>query len=456
MQMKVALAVGIAVCAAQAQVDERKFNVHGFMDMQVENQQFIGDGSMYSFIGLDEDFHARLEHVNLYFDFAPNEHVRSLAEIRFLTQRDGMAGLPGIITDIEFRAGATGSTVSDTTEPVVTGTYGIDAGSGGFFEWGGLSLERAWMQVMVHQALNFTLGLFLTPVGIWNEDHGSPVVTSVQTPYGFSFIPLFPNRQVGVMAHGCVFLGDVDLDYFLTASTGRTMMNITRFADVAVGGRVAAEWAPGKSWLQSLSGGFSGYSGMLRDRRAWQKISFAVDVFGDSASVAHDFGDGFSNPDNKQNWYETTIEARETALGLDFKYVALKSLTFQTEFLYQLLQNHLADDARTHTFDWYAMARYTMRPLKYLNVTPYAMFERMWANDGDNNPASWFAGNERMRGQVIDAFNVYTVGTNLNVFTNFTVKLEGNYIDARTSGVMKPYPDVWDMCTANVQFAVAF
>ncbi len=63
-----------------------------------------------------------------------------------------------------------------------------------------------------------------------------------------------------------------------------------------------------------------------------------------------------------------------------------------------------------------------------------AMFERMWCEDAVNNPASWFWGREDWSGQVMDAFNITTLGVNTNLFTNFTVKVEGSYIDAHTIG----------------------
>lgn len=454
------IAMLVAVSAAgvlMAQEEGRKFNVHGFMDMQLENQQFIGDGSMYEFIGLDEDWHVRLDHVNLYFDFTPNDRIRSMAEIRFLTQPDGIGGVPGIITNIRFQAGSGGNTVSDTSDPKQpTSTRVSDESTGGFLKWGGVSLERAWLQILFNQAFELTMGEFISPVGIWNEDHGSPVVTSVQSPYGFSFLPVFPTKQVGFVGHGNFFVRDLDLGYWLTLSTGRNSLAVTRLADLAVGARVKLEANPDLALLSSMAGGLSAYTGMLRDRTAWERISFTVDVFGDSAEQARDFGAGFSDPDNKDFSYTTELQARETALGADYKLEVLKGLTLQTEFLYQLLQNHLDNDAQTHTFDWYTMLRYKTRPWTHLTLTPYFMFERMWAVDGDNNPASWFSGNAQMRGQVVDAFTVWTVGANLTLFTNFTLKLEGNYVDCQTAGVMAPYPDIWDMCTFNAQFCVAF
>ncbi len=447
-----AAALTLGALSAPAQQGVRKFDLYGFMDISTEQMFFIGDGSMYEFIGLDEDMHVRLDHVNLYFDFRPNDWLRGLTEIRFLTQPLG-SGIPGVITDITFDPAGVRS--ADTTAPQPAPDQRVsDESTGGFFEWNGISLERAWIDIAFGQYFNLMIGQFVTPVGIWNVDHGSPVITPVQTPYAFSFIPVFPTSQVGFAGHGSVFVEEINLDYWLYISTGRAGLTLETARDVAVGGNVRADAQVEKPWLEEIAVGVSGYTGMLRDETSWARVTFTIDGF--NPNVDSQFGAGFSDPNYKQFYDETHIQARETALGVDLKARLFKGLTLQGEFLYQNLQNHLDNDALTHTFDWYALLQYKLWLGSRLSLTPYAMFERMWSVDAVNNPASWFWGREDWSGQVIDAFNITTLGLNLNLFTNFTVKAEGAYVNSHTVGAQGPYQDIWDACILSTQFVLAF
>lgn len=460
------LSLLVLLCATvlKAQEQAKKFDVHGFMDFSLTKDVYP-EGSMYYFIGLDDDIEFRLDHINLYFDFKPNSRLRGLTEIRVLTQPHGAGSVPGLITEIASRNGALGDTILvDTTAPRPPVNNSVaDPTTGVWVTWGGLSIERAWIEVMFNQHFNLCIGKYITPVGIWNVDHGSPVITSVQPPYMFSFLPLFPASQLGFMVRGIAFLGDIDLDYAVTMSTGRASINtssehplsdvgIDELSEVAVGGNVGATLPV---W-DGIEIGMSGYTGKLVDQTAWTKVEFVVDWASRDPSAAEQFSDGFSDPDNKEYYTETRIQAREILLALDLKVKALNGLTIQHETLYQQLQNQLANDAKTHTFGHYTLAEYRFRPAKKVAVTPYAMFQRLWAVDATNNPASWFAGREDWGGQVLDAFNVTTLGINVNLFTYFTTKLEWNYIDARGAGNQAEYQGLWDEHKLNAQFVLAF
>ncbi|MBD3241240.1 MAG: hypothetical protein GF331_11690, partial [Chitinivibrionales bacterium] len=204
------LLVILVYAALGAQEQAKKFDVHGFMDFSLL-KDIYPEQSMYYFIGLDDDVKFKLDHVNLYFDFKPNSRLRGLTEIRVLTQPHGVGSAPGLITEIQSRNSMTGtdSMMVDTTAPEPpTSTDVNDVASGGWLIWGGLSIERAWLEVMFNQYCNLRIGKYITPVGIWNVDHGSPAITTVQAPYMFSYLPLFPTSQLGFMVRGTAFLGD--------------------------------------------------------------------------------------------------------------------------------------------------------------------------------------------------------------------------------------------------------
>ena len=87
--------------------------------------------------------------------------------------------------------------------------------------WGGYTvIERAHLDWTDVSWLKVRVGNFFTPFGIWNVDHGTPTLISVQLP-GLIQTRVMPIRQTGIQIYGNTFSGDWELGYMATVSNGR-------------------------------------------------------------------------------------------------------------------------------------------------------------------------------------------------------------------------------------------
>lgn len=163
--------------------------------------------------------------VNLYMDAEPVPEWRSLIEVRFTT-------LPH---------GAERFTIANvSTERINTQVQDSSDATGGFLDQrlSGIILERAQIEWRPSDYANVRAGYFLTPVGIYNVDHGAPARLMLRPPL-FIVLGLFPERQTGVELYGRVHLLPWELSYSLYVSNGRTITAADLDEDKAIGGRVA-------------------------------------------------------------------------------------------------------------------------------------------------------------------------------------------------------------------------
>ena len=106
---------------------------------------------------------------SVYLDAKPAEAWRTLIEVRFTNAPHGLVenygGLAGAFKRVDTRQ--------------------FDPHGSGFNVpmWrGSIVLERAWTEWQPFQFLNVRVGNFFTPWGIWNIDHGSPTLITLQLP----------------------------------------------------------------------------------------------------------------------------------------------------------------------------------------------------------------------------------------------------------------------------------
>ena len=184
-------------------------------------------------------------HLNFYFDSQLAERWRALAEVRFTYEpQGGWRTNNGVVQHNDTR-------IADHTD--FTRDRAV----------GGLMIERAFIEYSAASWLSVQAGQFLTPYGIWNVDHGSPVIIGVSPPYIVG-ARLLPDSQVGLLGFGRVSLvDDLELSYALGLSNGRT--DLIPYEDLddnkAITGRLALTYRG----LGELTLGSTFYAGTTTD-----------------------------------------------------------------------------------------------------------------------------------------------------------------------------------------------
>jgi hypothetical protein len=237
--------------SAEASSDASRINVYGFAD--------FGFMAPLNHAGTFAAGHSTfaIGHLNMYFGADLGKGWRTLAEVRFLYLPHGndprlilsAGGAPTGNTFDQSNSARTDDTVYDPTQPSVQTPL----------KWGGIDIQRAYVEYTQSEYLTVRAGQFLTPYGIWNVDHGSPTVIGVHMPFAVA-AGLFPDRQTGLEIYGNLYLQDTQVGYHLTLSNGRGPVDSYMDLDnnKAVGGRM---FLKNDRLLGSFSLGASAYRG---------------------------------------------------------------------------------------------------------------------------------------------------------------------------------------------------
>jgi len=467
MRMSRLAIVAVLFASSLAISQEKKTSIYGFMDMST-TYRLIDDQSLMKTI-TPNDFYMGLDHVNIYFDLQPNANTRFLTEIGYQSKPLEYSNTVGQTLIADIYSMGTNTTIlkppQRARDNVVT-----SPGNGMVFEWGALSIERAWFEYSFSQAFNLRLGKFITPAGIWNVDHGSPAILTANQPYETGLIPLFPKSQIGMMETGRTFLGEVDLDYSVYLSGGRTEYDITKPSDLAVGANVGALLPV----LDGLELGVSAFNGKQQRVLSTQEIHVTVDSatvtamtiqtmmqlgvmnpFDPSVMAAvgtriqNYIAEQAANPENHTYTSTYTAKSRETDIGADFK-LTIKGFTLQSEVNHQRLYNLMDDDKLSTQTGFYFLGSYRIPVSPKIKLTPYVMFERITAKDADNNRQLYLSESN------VEGFQVFSGGVNIKLLTNITLKLEYNYADILTMGALAAYDDNMDFSIVRAQCGIAF
>ena len=184
---------------------QRLLEIYGFFDL-VFHKFFAEEGGLFDGM-LKDHMTFMVPRLNLYFSSQMTETLSALVELRFTFLPHGeevMYGAPDY--GIEY----------ERTDTTVTDPY-----TGGQYQLGGVAIERVQLTWKPYDFFGVTAGRYLTPYGIWNVDHGSPVLIPARLPL-MQIRQAVPSAQTGLQIFGRFFPArDTYLDYAVTLSNGR-------------------------------------------------------------------------------------------------------------------------------------------------------------------------------------------------------------------------------------------
>jgi len=355
--------------ADSEETDQVRLNLYGFTDFTFSTP--LGNSelaSAYSSFAVGK--------LNLYAAADLGDSWRSMAEIRFMYLPNGSTG-PLNAYPPPPRTDTSTNDYTDVGRPV---------------KWGGVVIERAWLEHTFLPALTVRVGAFLTPYGIWNVDHGSPVIIGVRKPYIIGE-GLFPEHQTGVEIYGAWNVGPSQIGYHLTLSNGRGPIDTYQDLDSnkAIGGRLFVKHED-TGW-GALTVGASGYKGTYTDSFDVSGLTPAGGI-----TVTH----------------QLTAQYKELALAADVKW-ELGGLLVQSEVVMNDLAYtdglqppviSLSGGAPGFAPDHRRVGVYglTGYRLPFLGIMPFFGGERYAAGPGSGTPASsgmWGGLNVRPTARVV-------------------------------------------------------
>lgn len=222
---------------------KQEFKIAGFIEFRYENMDIeagpwidatqTGSKVSYKLWKNRERGAFSVRNLNVYSDFTYGKNVRAFMEVKYM----------------EYPSGGT----KYTGDPTVT-----DDGNGSFISHGSIYIERAWVDYKLKDSLKLQVGKLLTPFGIWNVEHGAPVLPSIRVPASISY-GFVPTNFVGINIHGNKLLGNWEVEYNAWVSNGRGVWNVETNANKGIGASLNIK-APVK-FLNKLVFGGSYYKG---------------------------------------------------------------------------------------------------------------------------------------------------------------------------------------------------
>jgi hypothetical protein len=342
--------------------DQKALNVFGFVDLAWYKFMYKDNSAYQGELNSNNMF--AVGHWNLYLEKQLGESFRVMGEVRFLYNPYGQR--------INFDTRIAGMETDYERAYTETWDY-IDAY---YYDWGGISIQRVWIEYKLSDYFAVRAGHFLTPYGVWNVDHASTVVIPVHRPF-LNTAELMPESQTGLYLFGRAFpSGSTAIDYGLTISNGRGP--VQKLFDLDENKALGLDLAFSYDGPVSLS---------LGTYLFWGKSTDTIDVF----EADENFVWVFSKEFVSQYW------EKSMSFHLKFEWAGL---LLQGEYARGLI--HYTNDGRPYLYDdfvtglpmyatdyiqegAYALVAYKL-PLDAVSLTPYFIYEYQHPDDKVGHP----------------------------------------------------------------------
>lgn len=392
------------------------FNIYGFFDLGFYKAFVDKHSPYYLFIGNASTF--VMTNLNVYFSSQMTETLSALVELRFSFYPTGQ----GESSDQYIHVGDSTIQVSEFKRRETTVW---DFATVQEFRQGGLTIERVHLNYEPVDWFNILAGRYITPYGIWNVDHGSPVILTVRTPYMFTRA-MVPNAQTGVQVYGRFYPRyDLFFDYAITLSNGRGPMSEVMDLDEnkALGLRLALSYEGDDVFVAA---GTYGYMGEYTDSNIETHLEMINNEDGQLVLDESAEQPISTRANNRWGFYEYAVSAD---LKMNFWGVGL-----QGEFMLHYVDITHPDTRRLETnlfagapadmplytpsfvgYDVYGLLSWELPLDKWISpvtITPYAMYE--WSTSDDTTPFT----------------NFHFILAGLNVRPSPYVTLKGEYFRA--------------------------
>ena len=321
------------------------------LDPSIQFGGFLDAGFGTTFAAKDSLWHAQ--------GSVPSHSTFYVGNFNLFVRKD-LTSFLRMMGEVRFSYLPNGSSSFGTEARVSTVAYDY-ADFGRATRWGAIIIERAYVEMSPHPQLNIRIGQFLTPFGVWNVDHGSPVVIPVRRPWSVG-VGWFPRRQTGVEIFGRADAGHWGGGYHLTVSNGTGP--VSEYADLddnkAIGGRLFVEYQ-GQGFMRL---GTSAYYGRETDTsfnlalvgdkaKAYEQIESQFDVLSWSGDFTWDIGELHLQTEWSISQKAFTAKGRAQALDLGGRAVTPSDVL---------------------SWGGYALLGYR---LPWLGIMPFVVFERV-------------------------------------------------------------------------------
>jgi hypothetical protein len=367
------------------------FRVFGFMDLSFTKVwPPFEDAGLFAYTPRHSTFHQ--SNINVYLQSEMTPTMETLLEVRFTYMPNGS------VSYMPQRIYLSGAEAPQAQPEYTVVNTNVNELYGGNVNLGGIVIERAQFDWKPRDWFKVRFGRYLTPFGIWNEDHASTVIIPSAEPFVISHNYL-PTAQTGLMAFGSVFPTDfMGIDYAVTFSNGRGPFS--EFYDLdenkALGLRAKMSFS-GRDW--HVKAGTYGYMGKYTDTE--QEVRVYLNY--QNASVATQDLRYDRNVDHPFSVNETVTEKyRELIISADLE-INYRGLQLFSEYVSRKVEYiiptpeddslafFIGADPTLDTFkgDFVGQAAYVLlawelplrKWLKTVRITPYVGYDFLRPND---------------------------------------------------------------------------